>query len=103
MSLVTEQMMLNTVVAKHDNKEMSFIGISIQIQLAMVCFTHYQTFQLSAMVFVLCNSKKAYKLVSQMICLCSSHAHMNTQVWHLIIVVLWAKVAGVEVQVWFKH
>ena len=34
-----------------------------------------------------------------MICLCSSHAHMNTQVWHLIIVVVWAKVAGLEVQV----
>ena len=28
--------MLNTVVAKHDIKQMSFIGISIQIQLAMV-------------------------------------------------------------------
>ena len=83
--------MFNTVVAKHDIKEMIFIGISIQIQLAMVCFTHYQTFQLSARIFVLCNSKRACKLFSQMISLCSLHAHMNTQVWHLIIVVVWAK------------
>ena len=36
MSLVTEQLMLNIVVAKHDIKLMSFIGISIKIQLAVV-------------------------------------------------------------------
>ena len=107
MSLVTEQMMLSTVVAKHDIKQMSFIGISIQIQLAMVgsvaLFYSLPNFPALAVIFVLCNSKKVYTLVSQMVCLCSSHAQMNSQVWHLIIVVVWAKVPGLEVQVWFKH
>ena len=99
--------MLNTVVVKHDIKEMSCIGISIQIQLAMVgsvaLFYSLPNFSALAMIFVLCNSKKACKLFSQMISVCSLHAHLNTQVCHLIIVVVWAKVAGLEIQVWFKH
>ena len=71
-------------------------GISIQIQLAShgwICsiVLLITKLQLSAMIFVLCNWKKACKLFSQMITLCSLHAHMNTQVWHLIIVVVWAK------------
>ena len=63
--------MLNTVVAKHDIKQMSFIGISASHGL----FYSLPKFSALAMIFVLCNSKKAYKLVSQMICLCCTHEY----------------------------
>ena len=55
MSLVTEQMMLNTIVAEYVIKQMSYIGISVKIQLAepVSLISHCQTFQLSGMIFVL--------------------------------------------------
>jgi len=48
-------MMLNTIVAKHDIKQMSFIDISVKIQLAepISLISHCQTFQISGMIFVL--------------------------------------------------
>lgn len=106
MSPVAKQMMLNIAVAEHIIKQMTFIGISVQIQLAsnepVALFSHLpnlSAFSNDDVCLSSCATQR--KPVSwlaelgKMTSLCSSNACTTTQVWHLVTLL--------AVQVWFNH
>ena len=93
MSPVAKQMMLNTAVAEHVIKQITLIGISVQIQLAcnksVALFSHLpnlSAFSNDDICLSVCATKR--KPVSwlaelgEMSCLCSSNECTTTQVRH---------------------
>ena len=97
MSPVAKQMMLNTAVAEHVIKQITFIGISVRFQL--VCNESVPLFSdlpnLSAFsnddicLSVCASQRKPVSWLAKMTCLCNSND------WDLV--TLWG------VQVWFNY